>query len=175
MKTPPAVIRCRSRRHRPRSRCSPGRRTKSPPLARRWAITFRQTARPRSADRSGQPSGCRDRHGPGFDYRQRPRSYRIAGALRLVRVTVRRFTRRVCLGQQPSRVPVILTRTATSARALGRGEGVAAPPARPGGRAAQGGLELRPLLHRALPGFVAHRLVHRHLRPRRYLGVGSRG
>ena len=74
MKTLPAVTRRRSRRHRPRSRCSPGRRTKSLPLARPWATTFRQTARPRSADRSGQPSGCRNCHGPGFDHRQRPRS-----------------------------------------------------------------------------------------------------
>ena len=67
-------------------------RTKSLPLARPWATAFRQAARLRRADRSGQPSGCRDRHGPGFDHRQRPRSYRIAGALRLVRVTTRRFT-----------------------------------------------------------------------------------
>jgi hypothetical protein len=36
------------------------------------ATTFRQAASLRRADRSGQPSGCRDRHGLGFDHRQCP-------------------------------------------------------------------------------------------------------
>src|SRR5882672_8899234 len=57
MKTPPAVTRRRSRRHRPRSRCSPGRRTKSLPLARPWATAFRQAASLRRADRSGDWHG----------------------------------------------------------------------------------------------------------------------
>ena len=109
--------------------CAGGARGQRLQLTISAATAFRQAASLRRADRSGQPSGCRDRYGPGFDHRPRPRPYRIAGALRLVRVTTRRFTPAGLPWTTTIKVPVILTTDggiATSARPVGPGKGTAA-------------------------------------------------